>query len=201
MRAMGWRSDKSSAAIFRWRVIVPCLLLSLLVLCLRFTSDYDASSKSFDLYQLSLASNCTRSVQTLKEWQDPSILADRESEKLSDPYYGVPRRFVPMGTATFLFVHFSTHRVAPNSFAVIGLGAKSVFLHSNPRFVCTWNQSRSSVDRNSWRSSECNGTYFQPASEHVSFGKEYTGTVVYCNFDGPVGDDGLGGKLQVSDKI
>ncbi|KAG6553603.1 hypothetical protein Mapa_004517 [Marchantia paleacea] len=133
-------------------------------------------------------------VKVVPEWQTPAVVTDREYEKLHDESYGQPRRFVPMGTATFLFVHFSTHRVEPNSFAVVGMGAKALYLYSNPQFFCSWQPHdyplRSAV--------HTNGSFIQPDRSHVSYGKQYTGTVVYCTFDLPVGSDGIGGHLVVS---
>ncbi|KAG6552779.1 hypothetical protein Mapa_005727 [Marchantia paleacea] len=134
-------------------------------------------------------------VKVIPEWQDPAVTADRETEKLHDPRYGTPRRFVPMGTATFLFVHISSYRLGPSSFGVVGLGATDLFRHSNPAFYCSWHPHVQTI---AFPVVHCNGTVVQPDRKHVSYGRQYTGTVVLCNFTSPVGVDGVGGHIVVT---
>ncbi|BBN08178.1 galactan beta-1,4-galactosyltransferase [Marchantia polymorpha subsp. ruderalis] len=134
-------------------------------------------------------------LKVIPEWQEPAVTADREAEKLHDARYGTARRFVPMGTATFLFVHISSYRLGPSSFGVVGLGATDVFRYSNPAFFCSWHPHVATLAA---PVVHCNGTAIQPDPRHVSFGRQYTGTVVSCDFASPVGVDGAGGHLVVT---
>ncbi|XP_024366071.1 galactan beta-1,4-galactosyltransferase GALS1 isoform X1 [Physcomitrium patens] len=189
-RIGGSDREKVFEKVFGIRLLVSvCLLLSFAVILLRFKSPQD-NYLGFGSIQGSQAKYSEPKV--VKEWQLPSIVADRAAEKLNDSSYGLPRRFLPMGTATFLFVHFSTYRVAPKSFATIGLGPKALFLYSNPAFFCSWHPAKEAAPV-----IKTNGTFLQPVPTHVSYGKQYTGTAVYCNFDTPIGNDGSGGRLEI----
>ncbi|KAG6548249.1 hypothetical protein Mapa_010300 [Marchantia paleacea] len=130
----------------------------------------------------------TRRPQILREWEAPAIVEEKEWEKLHDASYGVPRKFVPLGSASFLFVQFGAYRGGRNSFAVVGLGPKPLHVHGNPGYECSWESSDSSIKI------QGNATKFLP---DWGYGKQYTVVVVNCTFQSDVGADGSGGRLAM----
>ncbi|KAL2643773.1 hypothetical protein R1flu_011360 [Riccia fluitans] len=125
--------------------------------------------------------------QILREWESPAVTETRDWEE--DGGYGIPAKFVPMGTASFLFVHFSAYRGSSNSFAVVGLGPKPLHVYGAPEFECFWKPADSKSIK-----VVGNVTAFLP---DWGFGKEYTTVVLNCTFDSDVGVNGSGGELEV----
>ncbi|BBN02391.1 galactan beta-1,4-galactosyltransferase [Marchantia polymorpha subsp. ruderalis] len=124
----------------------------------------------------------------LREWETPAVVEGKEWEKLHEASYGVPRKFVPLGSAAFLFVQFGAYRGGRNSFAVVGLGPKGLHVHGNPEFQCSWESSDASI------TIPGNATKYLP---DWGYGKQYTVVVVNCTFPSDVGADGSGGRLAM----
>ncbi|KAL3695315.1 hypothetical protein R1sor_009391 [Riccia sorocarpa] len=123
----------------------------------------------------------------LREWEMPAVTETREWE--DDQGYGIPTRFVPMGTASFLWIHFSAYRGSSNSFAVVGLGPKPLHVYGDPGFECYWEPE----DAKSMKIVG-NVTVFLP---DWGFGRQYTTVVLNCTFESDVGVNGTGGQLEV----
>ncbi|MCO5601716.1 hypothetical protein L7F22_055839 [Adiantum nelumboides] len=98
--------------------------------------------------------------------------------------------FDAYGHALALFVQMASYRGGPDSFAVIGLGAKPAHVYGNAGFQCEW------VPANNSTSKPIKGaiTKFLP---DWNMGRQYTAVVVNCSFEEPVGVDKEGGKLVI----
>lgn len=98
----------------------------------------------------------------------------REYERFGEEGYGEkPRRFIPMGTATFLFVLVGAYRTSPNSFGVAGMGSKALHMLSNPAFECSWvpNPSSPSKSNSSSEVSLSRHTAFSCFLSRVAYGR------------------------------
>lgn len=101
--------------------------------------------------------------------------------------------FHAYGHALALFVHMSSYRGGPDSFAIIGLGAKPAHVYGEAGFECEWVSA---------------GTPHVPRRKPIkgatrkflpdwNMGRQYTVVVVNCSFEEPVGTDREGGELVV----
>ncbi|CAM6119102.1 unnamed protein product [Calypogeia fissa] len=147
------------------------------------------------------------------EWEFPEVKEIREHERFGEEVFGeTPRRFVPMGTASFLFVLVGAYRTGRNTFGVAGLGNKHLYRVSKPAFECSWVPSPSTPSTSNTSSEAIqssreavrddviiNATAATYTDDDVSYedGMEYITVVVYCTFDAPVGIDGEGGQLKM----
>lgn len=124
----------------------------------------------------------------VEEWRRPAVTDDRPEERLEGrKAFGEPRRYLPLGSAAFLFVQFGAYRYGANVFAVVGLGAKSLHKFGNPGFECAWVSSADNFTVRGW---------INKKSPDWGLGRQYTSLVVHCSFSSAVGADGSGGRLE-----
>lgn len=107
------------------------------------------------------------------------------------------------GQASALFVHMGSYRGGPDSFAVIGLGAKPAHMYGNAGFECEWvsvGNMQNSINQGSATDLLHNNSIKGKTVKFLpdwNMGRQYTVVVVNCSFEQPVGTDREGGKLVV----
>ncbi|KAI5082728.1 hypothetical protein GOP47_0002471 [Adiantum capillus-veneris] len=102
--------------------------------------------------------------------------------------------FHAYGSASALFVHMASYRGGPDSFAVIGLGAKPAHVYGIAGFECEWVPAKNANNSSSSRPIKGSTRKFLP---DWNMGRQYTVVVVNCSFEEPVGVDREGGRLVV----
>ncbi|KAI5083519.1 hypothetical protein GOP47_0003262 [Adiantum capillus-veneris] len=118
------------------------------------------------------------------------------------------RIFRPYGSAAALFVVYGAYRGGPNTFAVVGLGSKPLYVYGKPNFECYWLPSASaasSKDPDTDTDTDTDTDAPPPIKSKrtysmlpdYGFGRVYTVVVVNCTFEEDVGTlaDQRGGQL------
>lgn len=103
------------------------------------------------------------------------------------------RVFRPYGSAAALFVVYGAYRGGPNTFAVVGLGSKPLYVYGKPQFECYWVPSLKDAETDPpIKSKKVN-----PMLPDYGYGRVYTVVVVNCTFEEDVGTtrDERGGQL------
>ncbi|CAM6097494.1 unnamed protein product [Calypogeia fissa] len=127
----------------------------------------------------------------VKEWEQPLVVKERESEKYSDENTPeVQRKFTPVGVSAFLFVLFSAYRLGPNHFSVVGLSPKPLQDYGNPGYECFWIPASGDL-------SAVEGKVTGPYLPQAGYAKQYVATVIHCHFDHDVGTNGTGGSVKI----
>lgn len=109
------------------------------------------------------------------------------------------------GQALALFVHMGSYRGGPDSFAVIGLGAKPSHMYGDAGFECEWvptaagTNYQKTIHRRSGSSVNADSIKGKTVKylPDWNMGRQYTVVVLNCSFEKPVGIDREGGKLVV----
>jgi hypothetical protein len=194
-----WQGQKLYAAF--WPATTFCSLLLLVALYCDsdgvltpfgniFSTTSSQQEKNFEISSGSKQPQQREGdVKLVKEWEWPSVTADRPNEELNDSdSFAQPRRYMPLGSAAFLFIQFGAYRTGPNEFAVVGLGPKGLHKEGNPGFEC------------GWASTGDNSTVQGKASKKTpdwGLGRQYSTVVVHCIFGTEVGAKRDGGRLEL----
>ncbi|MCO5592814.1 hypothetical protein L7F22_046817 [Adiantum nelumboides] len=107
------------------------------------------------------------------------------------------RVFRPYGSAAALFVVYGAYRGGPNTFAVVGLGSKPLYVYGKPEFECYWIPSRSPSSKEPDTDPPLKSKRAYSMLPDYGFGRVYTVVVVNCTFEEDVGasPDQKGGQL------
>ena len=108
------------------------------------------------------------------------------------------RELKAYGSGAALFVQYGAYRGASNSFAVVGLASKPLYVFGEPRFECYWepiytlgsnNRSSSSAPRDVRKQHGKRGIkgIAKAMLPDVGYGRVYTTVVVNCTFNETVG--------------
>ncbi|MCO5569334.1 hypothetical protein L7F22_023046 [Adiantum nelumboides] len=116
-----------------------------------------------------------REAKLYMEWGSKTIA---EMELVEAAGWEEERRLEPHGSAAALFVLYAGYRGGPNSFAVVGLGFKPLYLFAEPEFECFW------VPAGGVEVKSKDAYAMLP---DYGFGRVYTTVVINCTFDQGVG--------------